>query len=42
VLRHWQPSLVDGEQGSFRDTAMFSVLDTEWPIVREELRAKLR
>ena len=42
VLRHWQPSLVDGEQGSFRDTAMFSVLDSEWTIVREALRAKLR
>ena len=38
VLRHWQPSLVPGEEGKLRDSAMFSILDVEWPDVRERLQ----
>ncbi len=41
VLRHWQPSMVPGEEGRLRDSAIFSVLDTEWPAVRERLQLKL-
>ena len=37
VLRHWQPSQVLGEEGLFRDSAMYSIIDTEWPAVRERL-----
>jgi RimJ/RimL family protein N-acetyltransferase len=38
VLRHWQPSQVAGEENRLRDSAFFSILDTEWPRVREHLR----
>jgi RimJ/RimL family protein N-acetyltransferase len=38
VLRQWQPSLVVGEEGLYRDTAMFSVTQEEWPGVREHLK----
>jgi RimJ/RimL family protein N-acetyltransferase len=37
VLRHWQPSLVAGEEGRLRDTAIYSILDVEWPEAREGL-----
>ena len=37
VLRHWQPSQVLGEEGLFRDSAMYSIIDAEWPAVRERL-----
>jgi RimJ/RimL family protein N-acetyltransferase len=37
VLRHWQPSLVPGEEGLLRDSALYSILDREWPKVREHL-----
>jgi RimJ/RimL family protein N-acetyltransferase len=39
VLRHWQPSLVPGEEGLLRDSALYSILDREWPVVGEHLRA---
>ncbi len=42
VLRHWQPSMVVGEEDMYRDTAMYSVLDSEWPVVRARLQLKLR
>jgi N-acetyltransferase len=42
VLRNWQPSHVPGEEQLLRDTAMFSILDTEWPAVRERLLVRLR
>jgi N-acetyltransferase len=42
VLRHWQPSQVAGEENRLRDTAIFSVLDTEWPRVNEHLRSLTR
>lgn len=41
VLRNWQPSLVAGEAGRSRPTAMFSIIDSEWPAVRAHLEAKL-
>ena len=41
VLRNWQPSLVAGEQGRYRDSAMFSIVADEWPEVRSSLRARL-
>ena len=37
VLRHWQPSMVPSEAGRFRDSAMYSITDVEWPDVREHL-----
>jgi RimJ/RimL family protein N-acetyltransferase len=41
VLRQWQPSLVAGEEALYRDSAMFSVIATEWPTVREDLVARM-
>ena len=41
VLRSWQPSLVPGEEGLLRDSAMFSVVAPEWPSVRDRLRRRL-
>lgn len=38
VLRSFQPSLVSGEEGLFRDTAMYSVINHEWPGVLESLQ----
>jgi RimJ/RimL family protein N-acetyltransferase len=38
VLRHWQPSLVAGEEGLLRDSALYSIIDNEWTDVREHLR----
>ena len=37
VLRQWQPSLVSGEEGTFRDSAMFSVVASEWPDVQSRI-----
>jgi RimJ/RimL family protein N-acetyltransferase len=37
VLRNWQPSLVPGEEGRLRNSALYSILDTEWSRVREHL-----
>jgi N-acetyltransferase len=39
VLRHWQPSQVAGEEKLLRDSAIYSILDTEWPRVREHLHS---
>ncbi len=41
VMRQWQPSLVRGEEGLFRDTAMFSIVRDEWPRVRDHLATLL-
>jgi RimJ/RimL family protein N-acetyltransferase len=41
TLRHWQPSLVTGEAGLLRDSAIFSVTDEEWPSVKAHLVARL-
>jgi RimJ/RimL family protein N-acetyltransferase len=37
VLRAWQPSQADGENGAPRDTAIFSITAGEWPGVRARL-----
>ena len=37
VLRHWQPSLVAGEEGLYRDSAIYSFIDAEWPERRAHL-----
>jgi RimJ/RimL family protein N-acetyltransferase len=42
VLRNSQSSMVPGEESLFRDSAYFSILDTEWPSVQTALRASLR
>ncbi len=42
VLRKWQPSQVVGEEDGYRDSAIYSVLDSEWPAVRVALAARLR
>jgi RimJ/RimL family protein N-acetyltransferase len=41
VLRSWSPSWVPGEEGQMRDSAMFSVINDEWPTVRDGLTARL-
>ena len=41
VLRHHRPSKVAGEQGQLRNTAMFAIIDDDWPAVAAQLRARL-
>jgi RimJ/RimL family protein N-acetyltransferase len=41
VLRQSQSSLVPGEELLFRDSAYFSILDSEWPLVEANLRSKV-
>jgi RimJ/RimL family protein N-acetyltransferase len=41
VLRHWQPSAARGEAGVTRDSAMYSVLPSEWPGIRASLSGRL-
>jgi N-acetyltransferase len=41
VLRRHRPSAVGTEAGQLRDSAMYSIVDAEWPDVREGLRARL-
>ncbi len=42
VLRHYQPSLVSGEEERYRDTAMFSVVDDDWPRVKAHILSLMR
>ena len=42
VLRHYQPSLVIGEEERYRDTAMFSIVDDEWPRVKTHILSLMR
>ena len=42
VLRYWQPSLVAGEEGRYRDSAIYSFIDSEWPERRRHLESLLR
>jgi RimJ/RimL family protein N-acetyltransferase len=42
VLRHWQPSQLAGEENRLRDSAIYSILDSEWPRVKEHLRSLSR
>jgi len=41
VLRQWSPSHVPGEEGRLRDSAVFSIIASEWPALRAALRARL-
>jgi N-acetyltransferase len=41
VLHHWQPSQVLGEEDCYRDTAMYSVVDSQWPRISSQLRASI-
>lgn len=41
VLRNWSESWVTGEEGGLRDSAIFSIIDSEWPDTERHLRAKL-
>jgi RimJ/RimL family protein N-acetyltransferase len=42
VLRNWQAAQVDGEEGRTRNSAMYSILLSEWPDVRVQLEDRLR
>lgn len=42
VLRNWQPSQAPGEADLYRDTAMFSVVDAQWPRVAASLASLMR
>ncbi|NUR69721.1 MAG: GNAT family N-acetyltransferase [Hamadaea sp.] len=41
VLRNWSASWAPGEQGRLRDSAMFSVIASEWAAVRSTMEARL-
>ena len=41
VLRNGSPSRVAGEEGKLRDSAVFSVIDAEWPAVKAALAARV-
>jgi RimJ/RimL family protein N-acetyltransferase len=41
VLRNWSQSWVPGEEGRLRNTAMFSVISSEWPTCEEHLQRRL-
>lgn len=40
IVRKHRPSTVAGKEGTARDTALFSVIDDEWPDVRIRLTAR--
>lgn len=42
VLRSWSPSWAPGEEGRLRDSAMFSIVASEWPATAAVLRNRLR
>jgi N-acetyltransferase len=42
VLRRWSRSWAPGEDGRLRDSAMYSIVDPEWPACRDALTARLR
>jgi RimJ/RimL family protein N-acetyltransferase len=41
VLRNWSRSWARGEDGMLRDSAIFSIIDAEWPSCRRRLEFKL-
>lgn len=41
VLRRWSRSWAPGEEGLLRDSAMYSIIDSEWPACRSALQARL-
>ncbi|HUZ41154.1 MAG TPA: GNAT family protein [Acidimicrobiales bacterium] len=42
VLRNWQAAQVDGEEGLTRNSAMYSILLSEWPEVRVQIENRVR
>lgn len=42
ILRNWQAAQVEGEEGRTRNSAMYSILPSEWPEVRVQLEDRLR
>lgn len=42
ILRNWQPSAVRGEERSARNTAMYSLLPSEWGAARDALELRRR
>jgi RimJ/RimL family protein N-acetyltransferase len=42
IVRNWQPSLVPGEAGRPRDSALYSIIPAEWPGVKAGLEQRLR
>ena len=41
VLRNWSASWAPGEEGKLRDSAIFSVIATEWPAVKSSLATRV-
>jgi len=41
VLRQWSPSWAPGEEGSLRDSAMYSVIGAQWPDCEAHLQNRL-
>ena len=41
VLRSWSPSWAPGEEGRLRDSAMYSVIASEWPSCEKHLSNRL-
>ncbi len=41
VLRRWSRSWAPGEEGLLRDSAMYSVIASDWPACRARLRSRL-
>ncbi|HKO46838.1 MAG TPA: GNAT family protein, partial [Polyangiaceae bacterium] len=41
VLRRWSRSWAAGEEGTLRDSAMYSIVAEEWPERRAQLTARL-
>ena len=41
VLRNWSQSWAPGEAGRLRDSAMYSIIDSEWPSCENHLRKRL-
>ena len=41
VLRNWSQSWAAGEEGKLRDSAMFSIIESEWPACRELLERRV-
>lgn len=42
ILRKWSPSWVPGEEGRLRDSAMYSIVDLEWPELEGRLSRRLQ
>ncbi len=41
ILRAWQPSYIPGEETKLRDSAIYSIVPSEWPAIKVRLEARL-